>query len=79
MRYFRDWLASPLHAVGIHRLGTDGPERPTMTTTARSRRLETTERSATPRAMQCNLDGGVRRGDEAEHRASRKATEGTSQ
>ena len=38
MRYFRDWLASPLHAVGIHRLGTDGPERPTMTTTARSRR-----------------------------------------
>ena len=39
VRYFRYWLASPLHAVEIHRLGEDGPERPTMTTTARSRRL----------------------------------------
>jgi hypothetical protein len=72
MRHFRHWLVSLWRAFEVHRLGVEGPERPTMTMTARPGDLRTSVREKTSDAMGCaNVTSD--RVDEAENVASRTA------
>jgi hypothetical protein len=65
VRYFRYWPTSPGCALEYSSTGCEGPERPMMTTTEVAGAIwkqAAESRSATPRAVQCNLRWGGRSG-----------------